>query len=351
MSRLPRDSSGRIITSSIPAESRRRIQLAFERAVCGWRLAESVAYVSALQAPLSKNERPFVRSVDKRLRYQVALTMRLDANEWLEEAERDIAGQYKDCDFEIPGIDYDYHPPQVAPTPTDYVDDSWRYGPVLFTFPPDGVPVGVPIVEDTTGRFDHRFGGAPRHTGVVPDGCAHPMHLIFSLDLTDPRFPLPIEGIRRLPLYFPLQYNDSAVRYYVRSDDEIEIVWIGETEWMSDFPAEGYPPTLPEVPVSLDSPRPLRLHGRDADCYREACEDRETSPDALDFVEWACGLAQGAPRNRCVHPACGEQEMTLFAIVPNDDIYGMDLYWCEADGRFTYEICPRCHMIYAEAQA
>ncbi len=227
---------------------------------------------------------------------------------------------------------------------------EWCRRPHLLQFQSDGPPIGIPILEWERGDYGHYFGGEPHHVGMLYKDCPKPPHLIYTFDLSDPRFPIQIPGVRWLPLYYPIQYNDSPIDYYVRSDSEIEIVW-HDTEWLWDFPYENYPAWFPRTSIILSRPQPLVLDGDDADWFREKYERSPEPVDDLSLVEHACGLYQGAPRSTCSTPSCGGEPMTLFAIIHTNKIEAVEMFWPDSDGKFTYEICPRCNLITASDQA
>lgn len=106
----------------------------------------------------------------------------------------------------------------------------------------------VPYVGDS---FHHRFSGPPVHRGVKPHRNGQPLHLLYNFDCEDPLVPIRVAGVRHLPLYYCFPYNAGAVGYRVKSDTEIEILYMETKEVMPHFPYEDYPDEFPEVRVSL----------------------------------------------------------------------------------------------------
>ena len=113
------------------------------------------------------------------------------------------------------------------------------------------------LVSSRKGAYAHWFGGTPTHSGVIPPGREHPVHLLYDLDLTDPmlglssRFP----AVSRLPLYNPLQYNCCDMIYRVLRDDAIEIVRLtnpDNPDWYADHPYDAYPSAFPRTPVTAE---------------------------------------------------------------------------------------------------
>lgn len=99
------------------------------------------------------------------------------------------------------------------------------------------------------GKYQHFFGGPPRHRGATPKGRRHPVHLIYDLDLNDPKLGLQFPGITRLPLYNAIQYNCCEMIYRVADDETIEILSLSNRKWLPDHPYKDYPPEFPQAPV------------------------------------------------------------------------------------------------------
>lgn len=94
------------------------------------------------------------------------------------------------------------------------------------------------VVEGTDDQFLHVFGGRRQHKGATPQGCKMPLHLLYTFDTTDPAFPIKVPGIRYLPLYYSFPYNAGACGYRVKSDTEIEVLYMETKEVEPDFPYE-----------------------------------------------------------------------------------------------------------------
>ena len=102
-------------------------------------------------------------------------------------------------------------------------------------------------------RYQHFFGGPPRHRGTVPKCGKHPVHLLYDLDLRDPKLGLTLPGVPRLPLYAAIQYEVSDLTYLVLEEDRIQILAPLARAWSKDFPYEEYPAEFPRVPVVADA--------------------------------------------------------------------------------------------------
>jgi hypothetical protein len=107
------------------------------------------------------------------------------------------------------------------------------------------------VVPDQQGKFDHRFGGPPRHRGTTPRGGDQPLHHLYTFDTTDPLVPVGIAGVRYLPLYYGFPYDAGGVGYRVISDDEIEIFGMENYRTEPDYPYPNYPKEFSETPIVL----------------------------------------------------------------------------------------------------
>src|SRR5688572_21816802 len=97
------------------------------------------------------------------------------------------------------------------------------------------------VTQGTNKQFRHVFGGPSRHKGITPRGCKLPLDLIYTFDTTDPAFVLQIPGIRFLPLYYSFRYNGGACGYQVKSETEIEVLYMESKKAERDFPYANYP--------------------------------------------------------------------------------------------------------------
>lgn len=229
------------------------------------------------------------------------------------------------------------------------------------------------VVEGTDEQFLHVFGGPRQHTGTIPQGCKAPLHLLYTFDTTDPVFPLQIPGIRYLPLYYSFPYNAGACGYRVKSDTEIEVLYMETKEVERDFPYENYPSEFPEhrvrlLPISYDHHKTLVF-------YLEAGEkalneeDRKLIIDEYHYPFTQLGgvhrMWQDVPSVACPNPACSNSRhqcfMEVFAVIWNQPHTGIFLWEIPEKARFSwqkdyedtcdvqviFQFCPKCNAIHA----
>ncbi len=236
------------------------------------------------------------------------------------------------------------------------------------------------------GRFLHSFGGPARHRGAVPARCRQPLHLVYTLDLSDRRVGVTVPGVRLLPLYHGFVYENCALGYRVVSDEEIEVLHLPSRRVSKDFPDRDYPREFAPVPVVLrdqkfdrsDPEDILRLVGvfgvdrvpegaRPAlrkllkKEYREYAALFETAEDGTpDTLE---GLArpfdypfqQGRPDSPCPDPRCENHgkasSMHVLALVGSSPVPGVALWGESGEGvQLIFEICPLCRAICTSNQ-
>src|SRR5258708_13090043 len=107
------------------------------------------------------------------------------------------------------------------------------------------------VVEGSGKGLTHIFGGPHKHKGTTPKGCQSPLHLLYTFDTTAPAFPVQIPGVRYLPLYYSFRYNAGACGYRVKSQREIEILYMETKRVEPNFPYENYPAEFPKRRVRL----------------------------------------------------------------------------------------------------
>jgi hypothetical protein len=231
-----------------------------------------------------------------------------------------------------------------------------------------------------TGKADHykhTFGGASRHSGVVPAGGKQPLHLLYSLDTSDPKLTLKIPGVRWLPLYHGFIYDNRDVGYRVLSDSAIEILHVETTEIAKDFPYANYPTAFPKLPAWLsdsvfDPTEPVdvflyrtvfgyewltadqrdALHQFMATSYREIEEHEppETFEELAEEHRWY--LFSNPPYDPpCPNKDCPNHatrgKMHILAVIVNEVAPGIYLYGKYLDDvQLIFQICPTCHAIY-----
>lgn len=207
--------------------------------------------------------------------------------------------------------------------------------------------------------YQHSFGGEPRHKGIVPDDCVHPIHLLYTLDLSDPALELQIAGIRWLPLFYSFQYDVSPLYYRILSDDEIRIVHQRSTKWTADFPYPNYPTHFPFRDVTVSSfglmDKCFDYEG-DQNTRPELVDEHrrnEIATDDDDVIAFAHHLPQGAAKQPCHNSDCKDQLMRIFAVIRHNAVNGVSLWdqWGEEEGVvIVYAMCPTCHMIFVTNQ-
>ena len=219
------------------------------------------------------------------------------------------------------------------------------------------------VVEGTDKKFRHVFGGASKYKGTTPKGCKLPLQLVYTFDTSDPAFPLQIPGIRDLPLYYSFQYNAGACGYRVKSETEIEVLYMETKKVERDFPYAGYPSEFPErqvrlLPISYDEHKTLVFY---LEAGRDALSDSDRNLISRDFRYPFTQLGgihrmwQGIPDVACPNSACEYSKyrgcfMDVFAVVWNQPHTGVFL-WDGGDDtddvQVIFQVCPKCHSIHA----
>jgi hypothetical protein len=222
-------------------------------------------------------------------------------------------------------------------------------------------------------RGRHRFGGPPLHKGVIPKGTDVPLQLVLSLDLTDPSCPITNKfGIKTLPLYYPFKYGigGSEIQYAVRSDSEIEVLYLSPSEPDSTDRQYLQVDHLPEssfelVPLAYEEarilafleseaffPHRLRIRGH----YEPSRADRKAIKkldlEHLIRIGNQCSGIPNAPDPICRNPECERHESLAYfqaiATVPPIPVNGEDDFWYQfrgGDVRFSFGLCYFCGTI------
>jgi hypothetical protein len=225
------------------------------------------------------------------------------------------------------------------------------------------------VVEGADRNFRHVFGGPSKHKGVTPKGCDLPLHLVYSFDTADPAFPLQIPGIRYLPLYYSFPYNAGACGYRVKSETEIEVLYMETRKAETDFPYANYPSVFPErqvylSPISYDQHKTLVYWlqvdngalGRElalSDCDRKLIFDEFRYP--FTQLGGIHRMWQGIPDAVCPDPSCVNHKhgsfMDVLAVVWNQPHPGVFLWDFDDqprdDVQVIFQICPKCHAVHA----
>ncbi|HSY09500.1 MAG TPA: hypothetical protein VK840_01160 [Candidatus Dormibacteraeota bacterium] len=230
------------------------------------------------------------------------------------------------------------------------------------------------VVEGTDEQFRHVFGGRGWHSGTTPPDCKMPLHLLYTFDTSDPAFPLQIPEIRYLPLFYSFPYNAGACGYRVKSETEIEVLYMETKEVERDFPYENYPTEFPErrvrlVPISYEQHKTLVFY---LEAGKEALSDadRKLILDEYRYPFTQLGgihrMWQDVPNVPCPNPACENNKfkcfMEVFAVIWNQPHEGIFLWekpskakysWQKDDDghnddvQVIFQFCPKCYSIHA----
>lgn len=215
----------------------------------------------------------------------------------------------------------------------------------------------------------HRVGGSPKHEGAIPEGTETPLHHLLTIDLADLHSPFHYdpEGIRFLPLYYPLAYGSGGpeIQYSVDSDDKITILNMSDPQ--PDDVDEAYVEVreLPEagceiIPLTYEEIRVRALH-------RHPSGHHGSFPllDPDDHALWTSlggdrPICFGGPTHQnvtsfiCRNPACKSfeslVELELIVSLPPFPIVGESEFWHEFEGaymEFCFALCPDCRTIIA----
>lgn len=217
------------------------------------------------------------------------------------------------------------------------------------------------VAEGVDERYQHHFGGRNGLKGSVPPGCSLPLHLLYTFDTLDPAFPLRVEGVRLLPLCFSFTYNGGACGYRVRSDNEIQVLYMETREIEREFPFNNYPSEFPLRKVRLE-PLTYEQHKTlvfSIEAGKEALSaaDRKLIFDDLKYPFTQLGgvqfMWQGIPQVHCPNPECEYSRyscfMEVFAVVWDTPVDGVSL-WSDneykSDVQVIFQICPKCRSIH-----
>ncbi|GDY21705.1 hypothetical protein LBMAG56_30520 [Verrucomicrobiota bacterium] len=219
------------------------------------------------------------------------------------------------------------------------------------------------VVEGADQRFRHVFGGPAKHKGVTPKGCKQPLHHLYTFDTADPAFPVQIPGIRFLPLYYSFPYNAGACGYRIKTETEIEVLYMETKKVERDFPYPDYPSQFPKLRVHL-APISYEQH-KSLVFYLEAGIEALSDADRK-FIAKDCRypftqlggihrMWQDIPEVACPNPLCEYSKyecfMDVFAVVWNEPHPGIFLWDRETaagcDVQVIFQICPKCYSIHA----
>jgi hypothetical protein len=231
------------------------------------------------------------------------------------------------------------------------------------------------VIEGTDEPFRHVFGGRGRHNGTTPQDCKTPLHLLYTFDTSDPAFPLQIPGIRHLPLYYSFPYNAGACGYRVKSETEIEVIYMETKEIEPDFPYENYPSEFPErnvrlAPISYEEHKSLIFYLQTDDKEILSDADRNLIFGEFDYPFTQVGgihrMWQDVPDVQCPNKSCENSRfrncLKVFAVVWNRPHEGVFLWEKPSKARYkwdkdndghnddiqvVFQFCPKCFSIHA----
>jgi hypothetical protein len=218
------------------------------------------------------------------------------------------------------------------------------------------------VVEGHDERFHHIFGGPSKYMGTTPTGCAKPLHLVYTFDTNDEAFPWQIPGVRYLPLFYSFPYNAGACGYKVKSENEIEILYMETKKIEPNFPYENYPSEFPErevrlLPISYEQHKTLVFY-LETDKESLSIEDRRLIFEEFDYPFTQLGgihrMWQGLPEISCPNKSCESSQyssMEVFAVIWNQPHKNVFLWDNEdpdgCDIQVIFQICPECGTIHA----
>jgi len=193
-----------------------------------------------------------------------------------------------------------------------------------------------PMSIDPNGK--HVFGGKATHKGSTPSNTNVPLHKLLSIDLSDSKIPFSVEGLKKLPLYYPLKYGigGPSIQYSVLSENEIDIIYMSDPQPDPEDEAYVQVESFPEVRLKTDSPV---INDDDLSWFTISLGGSETLDHQADY---------------CENPNCAnyhkEPDVELIACVPPFPIPGKEDLWYEFEGAyllFYFWYCNGCSTIIA----
>lgn len=361
---LPRDSEGRVVESALGQARVRRIRAATEYLVREFHLATVIAELIELDARRRHGDN-HAEAAYRAKRRDLAFEIALHIDPHLPESDHEVVEAFTAWDYRIPRLDYRCDDDTIAPAELDeeikpqtpeerylgVADAEKKRSATLYQLPLKWKPRRSRLIVGQQGAFNHTFGGESPYDGAVPAGGKHPIHLLFRLDLTDSKIKIDLGPIRYLPLLYPFQYGASIV-YHVQSDSCIQIDWIRNCKWKSDYPYENYPPQFSPKPVVVTEPKVVGVdRGLIDDHNVECAEEDRIHFDSMELlVEVAEGFWQGAHTTPCQTPSCSSELMNVLSVINCDDVPNVSFWGQEADDNFGVRIifcfCQRCGALY-----
>jgi len=117
------------------------------------------------------------------------------------------------------------------------------------------------------GEFEHWFGDSGLCRVKNPPEPA-PVQQLLDLDLRDPRLGLTHSSLMRLPLYFPFQYEQGFMKYYVDPSGAIEITGLDIGSYDEEWPYENYPERFEKLSVDMTTPQQMSLNEFSKDVWQ-----------------------------------------------------------------------------------
>lgn len=203
--------------------------------------------------------------------------------------------------------------------------------------------------------YGHRFGGPVRHEFMGPGSEGLCVHLLYSLDLHDPRLELKLPGVQHLPLYYPFRHHASGLAYRVRTERTIQIITPPDEGVHRFWPYWDYPEHFPELPVELV---PITYEEQKTLVFASVLPGALSEADQLltdgysqsfPQVEGWFNLMQDEPGGACPNPSCLETHLKVFVAVPDEPVPGLRLWTREQVECVVvlFQVCTRCGTVVA----
>ena len=225
------------------------------------------------------------------------------------------------------------------------------------------------VIPTASDEFGHSFGGPIRHEGASPDG-AGPLHLLYNLNLSDPRLGRKLKNSAWLPLYHPLAFDGGRLSYRVISETRIEILDLRPHEyhlgwqypemtlsrdnvWVKDGP--DYPEFFPQMPVKMES---ISYEDHKALLFRTVyLGARQPEPGGTERKNEFVRIGGYFPHQRsegyltCPNSECRQQKtpavMEPITVIGNEPTPGCFLFSPNgSDVKVAFRICPHCEAIF-----
>lgn len=202
-------------------------------------------------------------------------------------------------------------------------------------------------------RYKHSFGGPIGD--LAPKLASAPIHVLYTLDLSDPL--LHFLGIESpiLPLIYPFTVDGGDISYMCTPDGGVKLLGKVPGPRAKNWPCAGYPTSFPRMPIqvralSYDEYRAVVFRYR-MGYSRWLRKDDQVLLEALgDPVTQLGGIQEmpmGDPFSRkCPNPKCGGGSLWELASIQDEPVPGVSL-WDGADFLLVYFICTDCRAIHA----